>query len=135
MPRKAPTPCRHPSCGAVLAQPGYCDVHRTDQRQWDSTARKRQRQASRALPTNSAAWRAIRAHVLREEPLCRACQQRGVLRAASVVDHINGNSHNNEPSNLQSVCGPCHAAVTARHDGGFGNPRVRRKSGVANRCK
>ena len=28
MPTRAPTPCRHPGCGAVLGTPGYCDAHR-----------------------------------------------------------------------------------------------------------
>ncbi|RDE52495.1 MAG: HNH endonuclease [Candidatus Accumulibacter meliphilus] len=128
MPLRAPTPCRHPGCGAVLTTPGYCDAHRADHRQWDSNTGKRQRQEKRALPTNSAAWRGLRARVLRDEPLCRECLRLGVLCAASVVDHIDGDSHNNDRSNLQSLCSRCHARVTARHDGGFGNPNRRRQA-------
>ena len=123
---RAPTPCRHPGCGALLATPGYCDAHQIDRRQWDSNAAKRQRQEKRALPTSSAAWRALRAQVLREEPLCRECLRRGVLCAASVVDHRDGDSHNNARSNLQPLCSRCHSRLTARHDGGFGNTKQSR---------
>ena len=128
MPLRAPTPCRHPGCGAVLTKPGYCDAHRSDRRQWDSNAGKRQRQEKRALPTNSAAWRALRAQVLRNEPLCRECLRRGVLCAASVVDHRDGDSHNNARANLQPLCSRCHSRLTARHDGGFGNTKQRRQN-------
>lgn len=79
------------------------------------------RQHRRALATNSAAWRAIRASVLRAEPLCRVCAQGGRTRTASCVDHINGDAQNNDTSNLQPLCSPCHASKTAREDGGFGN--------------
>jgi len=127
---RAPTPCRHPGCAALVDSPGYCSVHQPEQRQWDSGLRKRQRQKTRALATNSGAWRALRAQVLRGEPLCRACQQNDVITAATVVDHIDGDSHNNEWENLMPLCASCHGRLTARHDGGFGNP-VRRRTDAA----
>ena len=130
MPTRAPTPCRHPGCAALLSTPGYCDSHQSDSRQWDTNAIKRQRQKSRALPTNSASWRRIRAHVLREEPTCRRCALQGIVRAANVVDHIDGDSHNNGRDNLQSICSRCHSVLTAKHDGGFGNPTRRRNADV-----
>lgn len=78
------------------------------------------RQARRALATNSAAWRAIRMQVLGSEPLCRTCAAKGVTRGANHVDHIDGDAHNNSPENLQPLCAPCHSRKTAREDGGFG---------------
>jgi len=84
------------------------------------------RQARRALPTNSKAWRAIRSAVLAREPLCRECGKRDVVRAATEVDHIDGNDANNAPRNLQPLCKPCHSSKTAREQGGFGNGRRRR---------
>ena len=81
------------------------------------------RQARRALATNSAAWRKLRAQVLGAEPLCRHCAAKGVVRAANVVDHEDGDAHNNSLSNLQPLCGPCHSRKTAAEDGGFGNVR------------
>jgi 5-methylcytosine-specific restriction protein A len=79
------------------------------------------RQARRALPTNSAAWRRIRARHLRDEPLCRVCLAKGIVTAATDVDHIDGDSTNDVPGNRQSLCRPCHSSKTARENGGFGN--------------
>lgn len=80
------------------------------------------RQARRALATNSAAWRRLRASVLAAEPLCRECAKKGRVTAASCVDHVDGNSHNNSTENLQPLCSPCHSRKTAMFDRGFGNP-------------
>lgn len=91
---------------------------------------ERDRQRNRALPTNSTAWRSIRASVLRAEPLCRTCKAQGRLRPASQVDHIDGNALNNEPTNLQPLCAPCHSRKTAESDGGFGNAARARGCGV-----
>lgn len=79
------------------------------------------RQARRALATNSAAWRRLRASVLAAEPLCRECGKKGRVTAASCVDHVDGDAMNNDPSNLQPLCSPCHSRKTAQQDGGFGN--------------
>lgn len=81
------------------------------------------RQARRVFATNSAAWRAIRSAVLAAEPLCRMCAARGITRAAQHVDHVDGDPGNNDPSNLQPLCAPCHSRKTATEDGGFGNRR------------
>ena len=116
MPRRAPTYCRHPGC-RVRVHNGYCDTHRPAQ--VDRTARERQRR--RALPTNSAAWRRIRAAHLMAQPLCVMCEREGRITPATHVDHIDGDSHNNHPDNLQSLCASCHSRKTARQDGGFGN--------------
>lgn len=86
------------------------------------------RQARRSLPTNSARWRRIRAQQLATEPLCRCCAHHGCrscapdgIRAASHVDHIDGDDSNSAPANLQSLCARCHSVKTATADGGFGN--------------
>ncbi len=124
MPRSAPLPCRHPGCPALVEDGcGYCPRHQGDRRQWDNTARAKARQSRRAWHTGDARWRALRAEVLREQPLCVQCARAGRLRLASVVDHVDGNAMNNERSNLQPLCSSCHAVKTAREDGGFGNPR------------
>lgn len=83
----------------------------------------RQRQIRRTLRTNSTLWRRIRAVVLAREPLCRCCAAAGRIKAATEVDHIDGDDANNDDSNLQPLCRPCHSAKTARENGGFGRER------------
>lgn len=81
------------------------------------------RQAHRALATNSRPWRRIRAAQLRREPLCRKCLAQSLLTPATDVDHEDGDSSNNAESNLQSLCRSCHSRKTAQENGGFGNAR------------
>ncbi|MER2622468.1 MAG: HNH endonuclease [Accumulibacter sp.] len=115
MPRRAPTPCRHPGCGALLTTPGYCDAHRSGQHRDYGRAR-------RGFDTElgfyqSAAWRALRAACLRAHPLCRLCKSRGLLVAATVVDHIvpikDGGARYDE-RNTQCLCVICHNAKSAK---------------------
>lgn len=68
------------------------------------------RQRRRAMHTGSKAWRLLRLQILqRDAYLCRTCQQFG-----DQVDHIDGDSHNNDPRNLQTLCVRCHSAKTMR---------------------
>ncbi|MHA6905138.1 HNH endonuclease [Ralstonia syzygii subsp. celebesensis] len=123
MPARPSSICRHPGCGRRVDVPGYCTEHKQHERQWDSTDRARARQAKRALATNSTAWRRLRESVLRDDPLCAECSRAGRVVIARLVDHIDGDATNNERSNLQGLCWPCHSAKTAREDGGFGNAK------------
>lgn len=56
------------------------------------------------------AWQKRRAAQLREEPLCRMCDQDGRVTAATVADHIT--PHRGDPvlfkGPLQSLCKHCH---------------------------
>jgi len=86
------------------------------------------RQATRALPTNSAAWRRIRDSVLlRDHYPCRCCGRVVCGKGEAHVDHIDGDSGNNpaDGSNWQTLCVKCHSIKTAREDGGFGNVQRR----------
>lgn len=82
------------------------------------------RQAKRALPTNSRAWRALRETILLRD--LYQCQEHGcgVLCAGkgqAHVDHVDGDPNNNAPENLRTLCVSCHSRKTASEDGGFGN--------------
>ena len=114
MPRAAPTPCRHPGCGAVLTTPGYCDTHR-------AAVHRDYGRARRGFDTElgfyqSAAWRAVRAAFLREHPLCVQCAARGRVVAAVVVDHvvpIKDGGARFDTGNCQALCISHHNAKTA----------------------
>lgn len=68
------------------------------------------RQRTRAMHTGSKAWRALRASILaRDSYQCAKCGQFG-----DQVDHKDGDSHNNDPRNLQVLCLKDHSAKTMR---------------------
>lgn len=119
MPRSAPTPCRYPGCGAVLASPGFCPQHR-------ASAHRDYGRARRGFDAEvgfyqSKDWRVLRAAVLRESPLCLACKDRGRLVAAGVVDHVvplKDGGARFDRANLQPLCVSCHNRKTARETAG-----------------
>ncbi len=121
MPKSAPTPCRHPGCGALVTKPGFCDAHRAAQHRDYGRAR-------RTFDTElgfyqSARWRALRASVLYANPLCCVCSTLGRVVVASVVDHIvpiKDGGARFDPANLQALCVSCHNAKTARETRGRG---------------
>ena len=65
------------------------------------------------------AWQKLRSLVLAEEPLCRFCQQKGILTPAREVDHILTIRERPDlrlvRSNLRALCTPCHSGRTWRH--------------------
>jgi len=63
-----------------------------------------------------AEWRRRRAHQLRLSPLCKMCQEQGVVRPATVVDHVEphrGDYNKFRLGALQSLCLDHH--VGAKH--------------------
>lgn len=99
---------------------GLCTKHQAQrQREVDQY-----RESSNARGYTSK-WRVARALFLRQNPLCRAHQQRGELAAATEVDHIVPHRGDMKlfwnRKNWQSLCATCHSAKTASEDGGFGN--------------
>jgi 5-methylcytosine-specific restriction endonuclease McrA len=62
---------------------------------------------------SSRHWREVaRPRALRSRPLCEHCELRGIVRAATQVDHIRrpkGDRYlQRHPNNLQCLCTDCH---------------------------
>lgn len=60
---------------------------------------------------STARWQRIRARQLQREPLCRFCQQKGRITAATVCDHVTPHKGNKAifwGGPFQSLCAPCH---------------------------
>ncbi|WP_395391584.1 HNH endonuclease signature motif containing protein [Novosphingobium sp. BL-8A] len=57
----------------------------------------------------------MRAIVLREEPLCRPCQEEGRISASTIADHIKplAEGGTGDRENYQGICAPCHRIKTA----------------------
>lgn len=60
---------------------------------------------------------------LRAEPLCRDCASNGIIREATVPDHIIPLAHggSDRDSNIRCLCAECHAKRTAEQ---FGQRRM-----------
>lgn len=64
--------------------------------------------------TSSYAWRQLRMKILERDKF--TCQSCGLITTVLEVDHIFPNSENNDPSNLQALCRPCHEAKTLKEN-------------------
>lgn len=60
-----------------------------------------------------SAWRRLSLLVRREEPLCRLCRNKGVVRPSVLVDHVVpvrvDPSRRLDRANLQALCSSCNA--------------------------
>jgi len=56
---------------------------------------------------------------LQAEPLCRDCKTRGIVREATVPDHIVPLAHggSDEDTNIRNLCAECHSKRTAEQFG------------------
>lgn len=70
------------------------------------------RGGSDALRDRTAAYRRLRERLLSEEPLCRYCRSTGLIRGATVLDHIIALSlgGTDDPANLAPACTDCNDA-------------------------
>lgn len=87
-------------------------------RQRKAAGRRAWRHRRRKDPRSTARWQKLRAWKLRRNPLCEPCLREGFETLATEVDHIRPMIEAPdlifEPSNLQSICKPCHAKKSAR---------------------
>ena len=107
VPDRLPHGCATPGCPELVRGRARCTEHESARRAaFDATRES----GSVRYPHD---WRAIRLAHLRREPLCRFCAERGLVTAATEVDHIDGDRTNHAPTNLRSACKPCHSRRTA----------------------
>ncbi len=115
MPTKPKRPCSHPGC-PLLTDGQYCDEHR---READAFYHQRDPDSHKRY---GRAWRKVRKRQLARQPLCEMCMRQGRMTPADQVHHVKPLSKGgtNAPSNLMSVCAPCHSGITAREGGRWG---------------
>ena len=128
MPKK---PCsgKYGSCpNLVNIGEKYCSV-------CQPKARAREQEATRAYDRKRGTpaqrgydsyWKKVRAHKLKQSPLCEKCVELGFaadsskLVASVLVHHIDGNPRNNISANLMSLCNACHEEIHKKDRWGRG---------------
>jgi 5-methylcytosine-specific restriction protein A len=68
---------------------------------------------------NSQKWIKLRNAVRIEEPICKECLKKDLIRPTKVIDHINPISKGGDPydrENLQGLCESCHNRKTAKEN-------------------
>ncbi|MBW7452456.1 HNH endonuclease signature motif containing protein [Paenibacillus sepulcri] len=111
-------PCSRTGC-KILTRDRFCTDHKkSEQLRYN---RERGSAVSRGYDSK---WRTERLGFLSKHPLCICCQQKGLIVAATVVDHIKPHKGDKalfwDRNNWQPMCKSDHDAKTVREDGGFG---------------
>jgi 5-methylcytosine-specific restriction protein A len=92
-----------------------------------SKARPPERRPTAHRRGYTSRWQRASRAFLDQHPLCVRCRAKGLVRGASVVDHVV--PHKGDPTlfwdqaNWQTLCKRCHDGKTANEDGGLGRPR------------
>jgi 5-methylcytosine-specific restriction protein A len=119
MPSKPLRICAHPGC-SELVRSTYCDKHsKAKAKEYDNN-----RESSTKRGYNSR-WRKARLTYLSKNPICVRCEDKGITKLATDVDHIIPHKGNQtlfwDTNNWQALCHECHSRKTATEDGGFNN--------------
>jgi 5-methylcytosine-specific restriction protein A len=105
--------CKHPTCTAFIAAPGYCQDHAGQQppsrhTHYDQHQRDREMKAF----YDSAAWQRARSAALARQPWCQRCGD-----IATTVHHRSpaktDSAKRLDPNNLVPMCAPCHSQIEA----------------------
>ena len=125
MPQRPARPCSSRGCPA-LTHERFCPEHQAEHdRLFDGD---RGNSNDRGY---GAVWRRLRAAQLLREPLCKHCEDEGLVAPATEVDHVIPKAQGgvDEETNLQSLCKPHHSAKTAREVFHGGEATRRREKG------
>ncbi len=122
MPHKPPKVCAAIGCSTVTLG-RHCERHATRLNGFQHDGRE-----SSTRRGYDYRWQKLRLWHMRQHPLCVACNAEGRVTAAELVDHIVpiavDPTRRLDPTNLQSLCAPCHAAKTAADQRGGGAGRI-----------
>lgn len=114
MPTRAKRACVESGCLGYAEAYSRCAEHAAPIRS-RMQARDRSGEAGRGLYFTRR-WKALRASVLRVEPLCRLCVFRGRPEPATDVDHVRPHRGDGRLfwsiRNLQPLCHRCHVGKT-----------------------
>ena len=118
MPARPLQLCRERGCRTLTRERGgRCDEHQRQQTRENNKADNPDRRASFKF-YGSTRWRKLRQWILQMHPLCVDCKSDGVLRQATVVDHIKPRSERPDlaydQDNLQGLCKTCHEAKSMK---------------------
>lgn len=116
MPTRAKRACLEPGCLGYAEAFGRCATHAEPIRQARMREDRADEPGRRFYYTTR--WRALRASVLRAEPLCRLCAARGRPEPATEIDHVHRHGGDRRlfwaAANLQPLCHRCHVAKTVQ---------------------
>lgn len=95
----------------------YCAAHRKQVKGQQHKAVDMHRGSSTQRGYD-AQWQKMRKVVMAQDPYCRSCKNRGIVRAATDIDHIIPHKGNDElrlsAKNLQPLCKQCHGEKSQR---------------------
>lgn len=119
MPMNPLRPCRYPGCNQLTKDnSGYCIKHQ-DTGKVKQKARNKRYDKTRPSANKrgyDARWQRYRKRFLADNPLCIQCLKNGIIKAASVVDHIEPHRGDMvkfwDVSNHNALCKRCHDVKT-----------------------
>jgi len=111
MPYKAKKPCRFSGC-PKLTNGLYCDEHRKAK----NAAYNRYKRDKKSNARYGRRWKSLRDEYLKHNPLCRKCEELGVMTAAELAHHIVALADGGTDSydNLMPLCAACHSKIHGR---------------------
>lgn len=112
MPPRPLRPCKGNCCRALTRdRSGYCDECRpaAEAKLAATLALREQQRGTAASRGYDYAWTKIRREVMRRhQGLCADCRAQGLFIRAVEVHHVDGDSRNNDFSNLAPLCREHH---------------------------
>jgi 5-methylcytosine-specific restriction enzyme A len=115
MPLRSLRPCKWIGC-QDLTRETYCTTHaaiRDKEKELTRATHDRAR-GSASSRGYGAQWQRVREIAIREHPICKCCEDQGVIRASEVIHHVDHDQYNNTRDNLMGLCRDCHERLHGR---------------------